>query len=288
MPEGLFYGPRQYQPTTSKKLSALHNYLKVAPYILPENRETHASVLWHRDSNLQNIFVNPREPTQILGIIDWQSVSASPLFIQVTRPAFLDYNGPAPEELGQVSLPANFDSMTPDEQQKVKSLHEAQTLHNLYLARSCQVNGDVFQAIQGQGTLRHQASVVPGLTLMDYEPCLNSLLRDVENEWPNIVGVGPDGLPLVPFPYQLSATEVQQQKQDEEQWARGVQLMDEFISDTGSFKHWDGRVSDAEYELSKRQLEEGIERFLRREARNEEERKQWLKAIPFVDSEETG
>ncbi|EQL34987.1 hypothetical protein BDFG_03204 [Blastomyces dermatitidis ATCC 26199] len=40
----------------------------------------------------------------------------------------------------------------------------------------------------------------------------------------------------------------------------GVELMNNFISDTGCFKHWDGRVSDADYELSKRQLADGIAR----------------------------
>ncbi|OJD24356.1 hypothetical protein ACJ73_04291 [Blastomyces percursus] len=277
-------GPRQYQPSTLKKVSALHNYLKVAPYVLPENRATHASVLWHGDLHLQNIFVDPGEPTHVLGIIDWQSVSACPLFMQVTRPNFLDYNGPAPEELQQVRLPANFDdSMIPDEQQKAKALHQAQTLHNLYLARSRQVNIEAFQAMQGQDTLRHQVSVVPGLTLTDYEPCLSSLLRDAEKQCSKIVGMGTDGLPLVPCPLHLSAAEIQQQERDEELWAGGVELMNNFISDTGYFKHWDGRVSDVDYELSKRQLAEGIERFLSREARNEDECKAWLNVLPFVD-----
>jgi hypothetical protein len=54
---------------------------------------------------MQNFFVNPENPTQILGIIDWQSVSASPLFMQVTRSAFLDFDGPIPKELGKVSPP---------------------------------------------------------------------------------------------------------------------------------------------------------------------------------------
>lgn len=45
MPQGLFYGPRQYQPSESKKLFALNNYLKVAPYALPTEKATHASVL---------------------------------------------------------------------------------------------------------------------------------------------------------------------------------------------------------------------------------------------------
>lgn len=79
-------------------------------------------------------------------IIDRQSVSACPLFMQVRRPAFLDYNGPVPEDLGKVPLPPNFDTMDPDEQRKAKALRRAQTLHNLYLVRRLQVNETVFQA----------------------------------------------------------------------------------------------------------------------------------------------
>ncbi|PIG69616.1 mitochondrial protein Fmp29 [Aspergillus arachidicola] len=280
MPEGLFYGPRQYQPIAAKKLSTLHNYLKVAPYTLPENSATHASVLWHGDLNLQNIFVDPKESTRILGIIDWQPVSLSPLFTQATRPAFLEYNGPLPETLDKVRLPENFESLNPAEQQKAKALHQAQTLHNLYLARTRQINPVVFE---GQKTLRHQVSVIPGLTIMDYGPCLNSLLRDIQKEWPSIVGKGLDEASSIPCPLQFSAHEVQEQERDEELWAQGVGLMEEFTGDTGCFKHWDGRVNEQDYDLSRKQLDEGVERFLQREARNEEERKEWLEALPFVD-----
>ncbi|EFW21407.1 hypothetical protein D8B26_001612 [Coccidioides posadasii str. Silveira] len=209
MPEGPFYGPGQYQPSASKKLSALRNYLKVAPYVLPDNRAIHVPVLWHGDLHLQNIFVDPAEPTRIVGIIDWQSVSICPLFTQVTMPGFLDYNGPIPKELGRVSLPPNFGSTTPDEQREAKELHQAQTLHNLYLALSRQINPTAFQAIKGQDSLRHQGG---------RERVVN-----------------------------------------------------------------DGRVSNEDYEVSKRQLAEGIESFLSREARSREERKAWLQALPFVD-----
>ncbi|GAB1190867.1 hypothetical protein APSETT444_000032 [Aspergillus pseudonomiae] len=247
MPEGLFYGPRQYQPSLSKKLSALENYLKVAPYVLPENKATHASVLWHGDLHSQNIFVDAEDPSRIVGMIDWQSVSACPLFMQVGRPAFLDYNRPVPEDLGTV-------------------------------------NETIFQAIQKQNTLRHQVSVVPGLVLMDYEPLLNSLLRDVEKEWPSIVGGRKNGgSPSMRFPLQFSDEEIQQQDQDGELWAQGVELMDAFVGDTGCFKHWDGRVSDVDYEKSRRELDEGVKRFLDREARDDEECREWLKVLPFVD-----
>ena len=287
MPEGLFYGPRQYQPSIQKKLSALENYLKVAPHVLPENKSTHASVLWHGDIHSQNIFVDPDDPSRIVGVIDWQSVSACPLFMHVGLPAFLDYNGPAPENLGKVSLPQHFDSMDPGEQRKAKALHTAQTLHNLYLVRCLQFNGSVFHAIQGQNTLRHQVSVVPGLVLMDYEPLLNNLLVDVGKEWTHIVGVGEDGCsPNVPFPLQFSDEEIQQQERDGELWAQGVEFMEAFVGEIGGFKHWDGRVSDLDYEKSKRELDEGVKRFMVREARNDEEYRAWLKALPFVDEQE--
>jgi hypothetical protein len=286
MPEGLFYGPRQYQPSASTKLSALTNYLKVAPYVLPEQEVTHLSVLWHEDLHTQNFFVDPENPTRILGIIDWQSVSASPLFMQVTRPAFLDFNGPIPEELGKVSLPQNFETLSPDDQREAKALQQAQTLHNLYMARCYQQNSEAFLAIQQKDSLRHQVTVVPGTILMDYEPYLDHLLRDVEKEWPKIVGLGPDGDPLIRCPLHFSTAEIEQQEENEKLWAQGVELMNTFICDAGGFKHWDGRVSNEDYETLKAQLASGIERFLDREARNAEERAAWLQALPFVDHED--
>ncbi|KAI2749401.1 hypothetical protein DTO012A8_9855 [Penicillium roqueforti] len=171
-----------------------------------------------------------------------------------------------------------------DEQRKAKALHRAQTLHNLCLVRCLQLNETVFQAIQDQNTLRHQVIVVPGLVLMDYQPLLNSLLRDVEKEWAHIIGAGRDGRsPGTPFPLQFSDEEIQQQEQGGELWAQGVELMNAFVDDTGCFKHWGGRVSDVDYEKSRRELDEGVKRFLDREARNDEERREWLKALLFVD-----
>ncbi|KAF1842086.1 phosphotransferase enzyme family protein [Cucurbitaria berberidis CBS 394.84] len=285
MPEGLFYGPRQYQPSTSTKMSALNNYLKVAPYVLPEEEVTHAAVLWHGDLHTQNIFVDPENPARIIGIIDWQTISACPLFSQVTRPGFLDFNGPIPKDLGKVSLPENFDRLSPDEQREAKALQQSQTLHNIYMVRCYRQNPQVFLAMQQKDSLRHQVTVVPGTVLMDYETYLNNLLRDVEKEWLKIVGQGSDGHPLRPCPLHFSAAEVEQQEKDEELWAQGVELMNNFITDVGGFKHWDGRVSNEDYETIRDQLASGIQQFLDREARSAEERDAWLKALPFVNDE---
>lgn len=203
--------------------------------------------------------------------------------MQITRPGFLDYNGPVPSELGVVPFPPDFDTMTPDQQREARALHEAQTLHNIYQLCTSVKNPAAFTAMQNQESVRHQASVLPGLTLTDSEPCLNGLLREVKEDWPEIVGIGSDGTPLEPCPLQFSSTEVEQQERDEALWAQGVDLMDEFLRETGGFKHWDGRVSNENYEHLKKQWVEGVEEFLKREAKTKEERMAWLKVLPFVD-----
>ncbi|KAL5336798.1 hypothetical protein BJX70DRAFT_389720 [Aspergillus crustosus] len=230
------------------------DYLKVAPHVLLDNKAIHAL----------------------------QSISTCLFFIQARHPGFLDCNSPVTEGLGKAPLLPDFNSIDLDNQQKAKALHRAQPLHNLYLTWCLQSNKSVFQAIQGQNTLRHQVSIVPGLVLMDYEPLLHSLLQDVEKEWAHIVPAEPS-IPI-PFPIQLPDEEIQQPGQDGELWAQGVKLMNVFVGDTGCFKHWDGRVSgDIEYEESRRELKAGVKRFLDREARNEEEQREWRKVLPFVD-----
>jgi small nuclear ribonucleoprotein (snRNP)-like protein len=79
--------------------------------------------------------------------------------------------------------------------------------------------------MQQRDSLRHQVTVVPSTVLMAYEPYLNHLLRDVENEWPKIVGVGSDRHPLIECPLHFSTAEREQQEKDEKLWAQGVELM---------------------------------------------------------------
>ena len=77
MPEGLFYGPRRYQPSHSKKrLSALKNSLQVACHITSKSQATYTSLLWHDNLNSRNSFVNSEDPTCIIIIGNRQSTSA--------------------------------------------------------------------------------------------------------------------------------------------------------------------------------------------------------------------
>ncbi|CAN9388831.1 unnamed protein product [Alternaria alternata] len=46
--------------------------------------------LWHTDLHMGNIYVSEKDSTEIVSLIDWQSVVVSPLFLQARFPIFLD------------------------------------------------------------------------------------------------------------------------------------------------------------------------------------------------------
>lgn len=119
-PQGIFSGPGQYKPTATAKISTLHDYLKVAKYLLPKDKKLHSAILWHTDLHTDNIFVDPNNPTQIVSIIDWQSAHISPLFLQARHSALLEFEGSITENF-DIKVPENFDTLSPEEQEKAKS-----------------------------------------------------------------------------------------------------------------------------------------------------------------------
>ena len=99
------FGPGTYQPTREKKLKALSCYLGLIKYLLPTDTSIQSSSLMHGDLHADNIFVDLERPTEIIGIIDWQSTELAPLFSQARRPYILDYEGPKPVGLEIAKFP---------------------------------------------------------------------------------------------------------------------------------------------------------------------------------------
>ncbi|PGG95580.1 hypothetical protein AJ79_09970 [Helicocarpus griseus UAMH5409] len=109
---------------------ALNGYLQIAPYLLPKTQDLHAFVIWHNDLHTDNIFVDLNDPVKIVGIIDWQSMHLSPLFLQARTPALLDFEGPLPDFF-EVKLPADFDTLSPEEQERARKIRSMQSLYKL-------------------------------------------------------------------------------------------------------------------------------------------------------------
>ncbi|TVY49459.1 hypothetical protein LOCC1_G000575 [Lachnellula occidentalis] len=67
--------------------------------------------LWHTDLHMGNIFVSETEPSKIVSLIDWQSISVSPLFLQVRWPVFLEPPDDYVKGFIHPQLPRDFESM---------------------------------------------------------------------------------------------------------------------------------------------------------------------------------
>lgn len=239
--------------------------------------------MWHGDLHANNIFVNPENPTEIVGIIDWQSVHLSPFFLQAGHPALIEFNGPIPEGFGRIELPENFDDLNADEQKEAKMLRSAQSLYKLYEVELRQRNKNLFRALQYRETLGCQITGLAGSLFTDGEPIVNGMLMAVEREWLNIVGPGPDGQPSVPCPLVFSAQEKSLQSEHEAQWIRGVELMETVPEEIGAYRGWDGWVNHAGYESMKAKVEKCLEHFLDRETKNDSQRTEWIEAWPFAE-----
>ncbi|KAL9124557.1 MAG: hypothetical protein Q9217_006122 [Psora testacea] len=255
----------------------------LAKHLLPKEESFRASIMWHSDLHANNIFVNPEKPTEITGIIDWQSVHLSPFFLQARHPALIEFNGPIPEGLGRIELPENFDEMSADKQKEAKMLRSAQSLYKLYEVELRQRNENIFRALQYRETLTCKITALAGSLFSDGEPIVNGMLMAVEREWLNIVEPGPDGRPSVPCPLVFSAQERTLQSVHEAQWIRGVELMEAVLDQLGAYRGWDGWVNHASYESMKARLESCLEHFLDRETKNDTQRTEWIKAWPFAE-----
>lgn len=89
-------------------------------------------VLWHTDLHMGNIYVSPDEPSRIVSIIDWQSTSVSPAFLQVWWPVFLRPPKNYTKGLVKLKLPENFDQMDSDDKELAKYEMKQATMAKAY------------------------------------------------------------------------------------------------------------------------------------------------------------
>ncbi|KAL9009813.1 MAG: hypothetical protein Q9173_005188 [Seirophora scorigena] len=141
----------------------------------------------------------PDKPTQITGIIDWQSIHISLFFLQAPVPALIEFDGPIAQGLGQ--LPPNFDKMTADEW-RCCGLHSRSTSSTV---SSYAVDTRTsFALSQHRETLPCKIPALSGSFFSDGDPMAEGMLMAVQRGWKKIVGEGLDGGPAVPCPLAFS------------------------------------------------------------------------------------
>jgi len=265
-------GPGTYQPTRERKIKALQCYLKLVPFLIPTYRSIASSHLWHGDLHLANIFVNPSKPTEIVGIIDWQSTELSPLYFQARQPHFIDYVGPVLFGLERPRKPTDAEMLD----KKIKTLYLQQSLCSLYNNLTYHKNPRLHAAFEFQQTISYLLLLLARNIVIDGEVTYLTEALNLEATWHTIPQVGDSAYPL-----SFSAEERQELKSELDGVLRGMGMMSAIRESIGELFPEKGIVSLHQYDESLNALEQMKEQVIEQYAKNEQEAGIWRKEWPF-------
>ncbi len=274
-------GPGTYQPTREKKLKALQYYSSLIRYLLPADESISTPSLWHADLHTGNIFVNPNDYTEVVGIIDWQATEVAPLFNQIRQPYFLDHDGPTVHGLERPRRPDNLAELDPAEQEEANTLYVKRSLCSAYRYLLNQKYSRLYRALSFQETPNFGLLLVPRNMLVDGEATFLAQVVDLKKMWDELPGVLAAGGP--PFPFCFSDAEKAQIESDVEGALRGMQTMNTVQETLGDLFPELGAVRPERFEETKDALRQVKPQVIDEFAKNEQEKYAWEKAWPFDD-----
>lgn len=124
--EGQQNQSKYYRGTFEQQSKLLEVTMAVMKLLDSNELLTKASqpTLWHTDLHMGNIFVNPDDCSKIVSLIDFQSTSVLPAFLQAQWPIFLQPPRNYDYAMGifQPQLPEDFDKL--DEESRIIALRE--------------------------------------------------------------------------------------------------------------------------------------------------------------------
>lgn len=274
-------GPGTYTPSRRVKIAALENYLELVPYLLPTDSSILASFLWHGDLHSENIFVNPDKPSEILGIIDWQSTQILPLYELARQPFFLDYEGPPVVGLERPEFPEDWDQLNPTEQKKAHALYLDMALSALYRTLVHETNPVLYRAMEYRESTSFNMLLLARNLFVDGEALYRSYVVELEKEWESLPEIQARGNP--PFPFHFSRDELNTIEKDATDSIRGMELMKDLKAELGDLCPEKGVVRYDQYKDVRIALMNAKKRFIGAWAHSDEDRKIWESVWPFDD-----
>lgn len=275
------YGRGTYIPSRAVKIAALEHYLKLVPYLLPTDPSILASYLWHGDLHSENIFVNPDKPSEILGIIDWQSTQILPLYEVARQPFFLDYEGPPVIGLERPNFPENLDQLKPAERQKAHTLYLHMALSALYRNLVHETNITLYRAMEYRETTSFTMLLLAQNLFVDGEALYRSYVVELQKEWESLLEIQARGIP--PYPFQVPSDDLDAINQDAADAIRGMKQMNDLKTELGDLWPEKGLVRHDQYKDVKIALASAKERFIGTMAHLDGDRKIQESLWPFDD-----
>jgi hypothetical protein len=138
-------------------------------FLLPADRAISSAHLWPRDPYVANIFVNPSKPSEIVGLIDWQSTELSPLYFRARQPHILDYDGPPVSGLEWPQPPKDTEKLEAKERMHAWILYIQQALCSLYNNLTHYENPKLYAALEFQETASYFLLLIARNLLIDGE-----------------------------------------------------------------------------------------------------------------------
>jgi len=261
----------RYIPTRAKKLAALESYMKVVKFLLPTDPSITACHVWHSDLHVENIFVNPDNPTDIVGIIDWQSVALVPLFENASQPGLLDYDGPPLNGLERPEEPKDLDQLDPVQHAAAFDKYMDMTLASFYHNLIYYTNKPLFRAIQFRETINYSLLASARNILIDGEAVYQERVSDeLAQAWNTLPRV--QDLNHPPYPFHFSKEELDIIRKDCDDMCDGIMCMGQMQQEMGDLFPSDRCISHERYDDAKRTLTAYKDKILKEFARDEKER----------------
>ncbi|KAL9079198.1 MAG: hypothetical protein Q9157_001907 [Trypethelium eluteriae] len=269
-------GPGTYQPTREKKLRALSCYLTLIKFLLPKDEAVSSAHLWHGDLHVANIFVNPSKPTEVVGIIDWQSTETSPLYFQARQPQVIDYDGPPVHGLERPQPPNDMDKLGANAKKQAETLYVQQSLCSLYNTLIHHRTPRVYAALEFQRTPSYLLLLLARNLLSDSEATYLSQVIELEAVW--------DTLPRAEgstYPLAFSTKERQEIEANVEDVERGMEMMLSIRGSIGELFPEQGIVRPERYREALDALRQMKSQVIKEFASTKQEEELWQTPWPF-------
>lgn len=257
-------------------MKALHYYLDIISHILPKDERIISAHLWHDDLHLGNIFVDPSEPTKVVGVIDWQSTELSPLYFHARQPHFIDYEGSPIDGLERPQPRKDLDRLEPSARREAEALYLHQSLCSLYMTLAHRQNPRLYAALQFQNTQEYLLLLLARNILIDGEVTYLSQLAELESTWPDLSA---DKTSACPFAF--SEKDRDDLEADMQGVVRGMEAMRSIRDSLGELFPEQGIVKSDQYNEALDALNQMREQVISTFASNSKEREVWEKEWPF-------
>jgi hypothetical protein len=245
-------------------------------FLLPVDRAISSAHLWHGDLHVANIFVNPSNPTEVVGLIDWQSTEISPLYFHARQPHILDYDGPPISGLERPQPSKDMEKLEANIKKRAETLYLQQSLCSLYNTLTHYQNPQLYAALEFQQTTSYLLLLLARNLLIDGEASYLLQVAELEATWDDLPGAKGSN-----YPFSFSPKEREEIEAEFEGVVRGMEAMRSIRETLGELFPEQGIVRPDQYEEVLDALAQVKDQVIENFANTEQEKEIWQKVWPF-------